>query len=120
MIDYKAKDINLRSYKLSLKFIKLTDSFPKKYSVEIICKQAVRSITSICANIVEGKYASSDKDLIRFRQYSLKSCHETKYWIKLLYDLEIINKNDYEEILNELEEFTKILTSMILNLKKKK
>lgn len=113
-----SSDIKTRSYNLSLKFIRLSENFPRKISIEIITKQSIRSITSICANIVEGTYASSDKDLIKFRQYSLKSCQETKYWIRLLFDLKTISEKDYQEFIIELEEFSIILSSMILSLKK--
>ena len=41
--------------------------------------QLLRSATSIGANVVEAKSASSKRDFIKFYEIALKSANETKY-----------------------------------------
>jgi len=51
-----------------------------------VTDQLIRSATSIGANIIEGKSASSKKDFIRYYEIAFKSANETKYWLGLLRD----------------------------------
>ena len=67
-------------------------SFPSERIYWIISDQLLRSATSIGANIIEAKAASSKKDFIRFYEISLKSANETKYWLCLLRDGTRIDK----------------------------
>lgn len=59
---------------------------------------------------------SFKKDFIKFYEIALKSANETKYRICLLRDgLEI---KEAESLLNEADEISKILASIIINTKK--
>ena len=112
----KLKD---RTYQYSIKMIEFLDNLPKDNSAQIISKQLLRSATSIGANIVEAQASSSKKDFTKYFNYSLKSANESVYWLNLLKDTKKINNNQIEYLLNETEEFAKILGSGILTLKGK-
>jgi four helix bundle protein len=93
MQNYNSKfisDLNQRCYIFSLKIIKLTDTLPNKRSAYIIADQIIRSSTSIGANLVEGKAASSRLEFKKFYEIALKSSNETKYWLNLLGDDKLI------------------------------
>lgn len=77
----------------------------------------LHSATSIIANIVEAKSASSRKDYINFFTHALKSANETKVWLCLLRDA---RKVDVSKELQECEEIAKILAKSIITLKSKK
>ena len=52
-------DLIGRCYRFSLEVIALADTIPNKISTRIILQQLIRSATSIGANLVEAKAASS-------------------------------------------------------------
>jgi len=72
-------ELKYRTYQYSIKVIEFLDTLPKDNSTSIITQQLLRSATSIGANIVEAKGASSKKDFIKFFNYSLKSANESLY-----------------------------------------
>lgn len=82
-------DIRLRCYKFSLAVIALTDVLPSKRSAWVIADQLIRSSTSIGANLIEGKSASSRLEYKKFYEIALKSANETKYWLALLRDAKL-------------------------------
>jgi len=113
-------DLKHRSYQYSIKMIEFLETLAKDTSTEIIAKQLLKSATSIGANIVEAKGASSKKDFTNFFSYSLKSANESLYWLGLLRDAKKINNTQLEYLLNETKELANILGSSILTLKGKK
>ena len=113
----KLKD---RAYQYSIKVIEFLDTLPKDVSTGVITKQLLRSATSIGANIVEAKGASSKRDFTNFFSHSLKSANESLYWLGLLRDAKKINSAQLEYLLGETKELANILGSSILTLKGKK
>lgn len=84
----------------------------------IISKQIFRSGTSIGANIAESHYAASKADFINKLQISLKEASETKYWLELLKESNILTPEESDEIMNDCNELIKLLTSSINTCKK--
>ncbi|MGY4538014.1 four helix bundle protein [Mucilaginibacter sp. UYNi724] len=79
--------------------------------------QLIRSGTSIGANIVEAKAGSSTKDFKNYYKIALKSANETKYWLCLIRDTVLVDEKDkLNELLNEADELSKIIASIIINL----
>lgn len=112
-------DLNQRCYQLSLSVISLTNLLPNKRSAWVITDQVIRSTTSIGANLVEGRAASSRPEFKKFYEISLKSANETKYWLCLLRDIELINKEKIAPLLSEVVEISNMLASGVLKLKGK-
>lgn len=114
-------EVKYRSYDFSIKVIKFVSSLPNKKIFWVIGDQLLRAATSIGANIIEAQSASSKRDFIKFYEIALKSANETKYWLCLLRDTQILE--DVEEVgvlLQEATEIAKILGSSLLTLKGKK
>ena len=109
-----------RAYQYSIKIIEFIDTLPKNTCIEIIGKQLLRSATSIGANIVEAKGASSKKDFTNFFSHALKSANESLYWLGLLRDAKKINNAQLEYLLSETKELANMLGSSLLTLKGKK
>ena len=80
-------------------------------------EQLVRSSTSIGANVVEGKSGSSKKDWKNFYVIALKSANETKYWLCLIKETTDVPKKKIDELINEADEISKIIASIIINTK---
>lgn len=116
-------NIKYRAYYFSLDVMKFVTTLPNEKIYWIIIDQLLRSATSIGANIVEGKSASSRRDFIKYYEIALKSANETKYWICLLRDGTPEGqkrKIEVEKHLREAEEISNMLGSSLLTLKNKK
>ena len=112
-------DIRARSYAFSLNIIALCDKLPQKRSAWVIADQLVRSATSIGANLVEARGSSSRLEYKRYYEISLKSAHETEYWLSLLRDAHLVKPDEVETALSEVNEFIKMLSAGVLKLKSK-
>lgn len=80
--------------------------------------QLLRSGTSIGANLVEGIADSSKNDFIKFNIIALKSANETKYWLCLIRDTIEIDKPAIETLINEVNEISKIIGSIVIKSRK--
>ena len=112
-------DLIDRCYKFSLEVIKLADTLPNKRSAWVISDQLIRSATSVGANLVEGKSASSRLEFKKFYEISLKSANETKYWLSLLKDAELAPTDKIDRLLEEITEISNMLAKAVMTLKKK-
>ncbi|MCA9406284.1 MAG: four helix bundle protein [Candidatus Omnitrophica bacterium] len=90
-----------------LEVYKITKVFPgeEKYC---LVNQIRRSVISISSNIAEG-YMKSRKDFIRYLDISRGSLEETKQHLILSYDLNYINKEQYQQLFNLSEDVGKML-----------
>lgn len=119
--ELKSKNnLKMRSYFFAIEIVKFVVNFPKEKSFWVIGDQLLRAGTSIGANIVEAQAASSRRDFTNFYNIALKSANETKYWICLLRDSNLLAKNKTEKILSEADEISKMLGASLLTLRGKK
>jgi len=109
-----------RCYRFSIAVIKLARDLPEKRVYWTVSDQLIRSATSIGANIIEGKSASSKKDFIRYYEIALKSANETKYWLGLMRDALDTDKSEINKLLKETTELAKILAASLITMKGKK
>jgi|SRR6188768_4055840 len=80
--------------------------------------QLVRSSTSIGANLVEGMAGVSTKDFVNYNAIALKSANETKYWLCLIKEISIVDKNKIDEFIKEADEISRIVAKIIINTKR--
>jgi four helix bundle protein len=78
-----------------------------------LAKQLLRSGTSIGANLSEAQYSVSRKEFLVKEKIALKECAETKYWLDLLKETNIINQNEYNSIIQDCEEILKMLIASV-------
>ena len=79
--------------------------------------QLLRSATSIRANLVEGIASVSTKDYLNYHGIALKSANETKYWLSLIKEVIPGVKDKIAELTNEADEISKIVATIIINVK---
>lgn len=82
--------------------------------------QIIRSGSSIGANVIEAKSASSRKDYIKFFEIALKSANETKYWLIVIREYNAKYRPNAEKLFAEADELCRIIGSSVLTLKGKK
>lgn len=119
-LNLKSSDVKYRAYKFSLLVINFVNGFPEKRIYWIIADQLLRCGTSIGANIVEAKSSSSKREFIKYYEIALKSANETKYWLCLLRDSNLLDRSIVEPVLNEAIELSNMLGSSLLTMKGKK
>ena len=112
-------DLTGRCYRFSLDILSLIDTSPNKRSSWVISDQLIRSATSIGANLVEGKSASSRLEFKKFYEIALKSANETRYWLGLLRDANLADVAKVNLLLQEATELSNMLATGVINLKKK-
>ncbi len=100
-----------KSFKFSLKIIELYKFLNSKKEF-VISKQLLRCGTSIGANINESIAAQTKKDFVTKMSIASKEARETKYWLQLLQESQVVEK-DFSEYLTDVEEIIRILTSIV-------
>lgn len=102
-----------KSFAFSLRVLKLY-LFLRKKKVDVgLCSQILDSGTSIGANVEEAVGGSSRKDFINKMQIAYKEARETRYWLKLLKEGELIENKLANSFLKDCEEILKILTAIL-------
>ena len=74
-------------------------------------KQLLRSGTSIGANLAEAECAISRKDFLAKIYIALKESAETKYWLELLHETDILSDMEFQSIYEDCEELRRILSA---------
>jgi four helix bundle protein len=112
------QDIHSRIYKFVIccfkdvvrKIPKTTESFP-------IISQISSSLTSIGANDQEADGASTKKDFISKYYIVKKETKETKYWLSVIKDTDLLSKDILESYIEECHEILMIVSKIINNTK---
>ena len=93
-----------KSYQFALRTVNLYKYLIKERKEFVLSKQALRSGTSIGANVVEANQAESKADFIHKLSISLKEGFETQYWIELLRDSEYMTTAEASSLLADCSE----------------
>jgi four helix bundle protein len=108
-----------KSYAFAVKVVKFSFEMQRNKREFVISRQLLKSGTSIGANIEEAQGAISKPEFIAKTQIAFKEAKETKYWLRLIIDTEIFDKNTITEMLNDCSELIIILTSILKTAKSK-
>ncbi|MDE5624272.1 MAG: four helix bundle protein [Alistipes sp.] len=94
-------------------------NYLKESNQHTLGKQVLRSGTSIGANVSEATNAQSDRDFLLKLNIALKECSETKYWLEILYESDIVDKAVFDSIYPDCVELEKLLTCAVKTTKAK-
>ena len=103
--------IKEKSFNFALEIIDLYKILQEQKEY-ILSKQLLRSATSIGANVNEALAGESRADFVHKMTISNKEARESLYWLELL-DKSSLIKLDLSEYINQCQEITKILTSIV-------
>lgn len=104
-------DLRDRTLEFSRRVIRFLRPLQKDALAQPLCNQLVRSATSIGANFVEAKNASSKRDFRNKVFICKKEASETLYWLKLLE--EFTNLSELSKLEDECQELILILQKII-------
>jgi four helix bundle protein len=103
--------IQRKSFAFALQIIKLCSKLREKHEY-VLAKQLLRSGTSIGANVEEASAGQSRKDFLAKMAVASKEARETRYWLRLLRESELVELDVTNE-LNSADELIRILTSIV-------
>ncbi|MCL2329212.1 MAG: four helix bundle protein [Bacteroidetes bacterium] len=112
--------IKTKSFDFAVRIVNLYKHFIQNGKEYVMCKQLLRSGTSIGANIREAINAESNADFIHKYAIAQKECNETLYWLELLFATDFMNEKEFLSMKTDAEEIMKILTKIIVTSKAKK
>ncbi len=78
----------------------------------VLSKQLLRSGTSIGANVEEATAAQSRRDFVAKMAIASKEARETKYWLRLLQESQLVPINLVKETA-QVDELIRILTAIV-------
>ncbi len=116
MKDFRQLKVWGKAHTLTLKVYKLSKRFPNE-EMYGITSQVRRSCASIPTNIAEGCGRNGDAELSRFFNIASGSASELEYLFQLIFDLNFIEKPEYDELINDVIEIKQMLTSFVKKLK---
>ena len=102
-----------KSYKFGLRIVKLYLYLTTKKKEYHLSVKVLDSGTSIGANTEEAIGGSSRKDFKAKLDIAYKETRETKYWLRLLRDSELLELKLANSLITDAEELLKILGSII-------
>ena len=89
--------------------IPLSEALPDKRIGRIVEDQLLRSSFSAAANYRSACNAQSKKAFIAKLSIALEEMDETRFWLEIISELELIKPDKLTLLLQEAEELTKIL-----------
>ena len=108
------------SYQFALNSFKLCRKLQIEDKEYIISRQLSKSSTSIGANIEEASGAQSTNDFIAKFHIALKEAKESRYWLRLLKDTQLITIEQFDELIKDLNHIINLLTKSLKTAKDNK
>jgi four helix bundle protein len=107
--------IKLKSLDFAVRIVNMTKYLLQhiSFAEQPICKQLLKSGTSIGANIREAEHAESTEDFIHKMKIALKEANESEFWLELFYRTNYITKEQYESLIADCSEINKLLISIV-------
>ena len=89
------------SRQFSVRIIRLYEYLKKNKIDLVLCRQLLRSGTSVGANVAESIHAQSTADFVSKLNIALKEADETKFWLDSFYAVNYLNEEQYNSITND-------------------
>jgi four helix bundle protein len=112
MQNFRDLKIWQRAHALTLAIYRATASFPDTERFGLT-SQMRRAASSIGANIAEGAGRGSNADFARFLYNAMGSASELENFLLLGRDLELIGKNGFEALSNDVDALKRMLATFI-------
>jgi four helix bundle protein len=106
-----------KSFEFAIRAVNIYKYLSYSKKEYVLSKQLLRCGTSIGANIEEAIGAQSKKDFIAKMSIAYKEARETKYWLRLLYKTNYIDKISYNSISKDCDELCRIISKILLTSK---
>ena len=109
-----------RTKRFALDIIKLVEKLPKGRTADIVGRQLLAAATSVGANYRAACRARSSPDFISKRGIVEEETDESIYWMELLIDCGLIQKDDISHLLNDANQILAMTVSSIKTARRRK
>jgi len=105
------EELKHRTKQFALMIINLVEKLPNNKAGNTIGYQIIRSGTSVAANYRATCRARSNADFISKITIVEEECDETLFWLEMIMEAKLIEKEKLESLINEANELTAIFTA---------
>lgn len=109
--------IHVKSYSFSIRIVRLYQYLIKEHMEYCLSKQVLRSGTSIGANIEEATGGFSRREFLCKLSIAYREARESRYWLRILFDTDYIERKMFESLLRDCEEILRILSKIQITTK---
>lgn len=102
-----------KAYRFAIRVVRAYRYLCQEEKEYVLSKQFLRCGTSIGANLAEANGGISDSDFSAKVSIAYKECQETKYWLNLLKDTDLIDERTFTSMHNDAEEIAKMLFAVL-------
>jgi four helix bundle protein len=106
-------NLNKRTKEFALRIIRLYGVLPNSAEAQVIGKQVLKSGTSVGAHYREASHSRSKAEFISKVEVGLQELEETKYWLELLIESNIVPESQLNNLLMETGELTAIFIASV-------
>lgn len=100
-----------RTKSFAIMIIKLVEDLPSTLAGRTIGNQIIRSGTSVAANYRAACRARSNPDFISKITIVEEESDETLFWLELIAEANLLEKDKLQELIKEADELTAIFTA---------
>ena len=105
--------IAIESKAFAIRCIRLYQHLSNSKKEFVLCKQLLRSGTSIGANVKEALRGQSRADFGAKMNIALKEANESEYWLELLFDTEYITQDGFQSKIEDCRRLIRLLTAIV-------
>jgi len=116
----RGQDIEDRLVLFAVRVVKLGDALSDSRARNHIAGQLLRSGTAPAAMYAEARNAESNKDFIHKMKMGLKELNESRIWLKILMDANLMTTTQLKDLHQECVELCKIFGASIETARKNK
>ena len=110
--------IETKSFDFAVRIVKLYQYITNEKKEFVLSKQLLRSGTSIGANVTEAERAQSQADFYAKMSIALKEANETDYWLRLLYQTDYLNENEYNSVSKNISKNINEIIALLVSITK--
>ncbi|MDE6809795.1 MAG: four helix bundle protein [Muribaculaceae bacterium] len=111
--------ITIESKAFAIRCIRLYQHLSNSKKEFVLCKQLLRSGTSIGANVKEALRGQSRADFGAKMNIALKEANESEYWLELLFETGYISNDGFQSMIDDCKRLIRLLTSIVKTTLKK-
>jgi len=103
-----------KSFRFAVQIVEYIRRQQKDHVNLVLTRQLLRSGTSIGANVEEALGGHSSRDFVAKLAIAAKEARETGYWLRLIRDTQLHNRQELAGLLEECDGLLRMLNSIIL------
>jgi four helix bundle protein len=115
-----ADEFRRRTKGFALRVMRFVESMPPSMTGDVVCRQLLRSATSVGANYRAAARAKSRADFVAKMAIVEEECDESLYWLELLVDSGHIDVSRLKDLMDEGNEILSLVVASIKTARSRK